>query len=244
MDKKDKNGKNNGNNRIKVYLALILIVVVVIAIAGIIAYSDKKVDVNNLSENKTLGLNDTNNTTGPKAGYSLVKLAGFNFYAADKYLSNYNTGNYFDGFVGGKDYEKTLNAEDDFDRAFINTSQLIFIMDSGKKKVIEHTEDGKYYYYPNQKTFKIEVSFKSHYIWGLDELDIFDKTSKKNRTIEDRYIDGHNVKVVHTGKGFMSQSIGENETFVYFELKDKSILIESTGVPIDWYMIESFFKLN
>lgn len=256
MDKKNKSNedkeKTNKLGRNNLFLAILIVVIIIIAIIGIgaISYNNE----NNLNNtNKTIA-NLTNNITNestnltennPKEGYSQAKLAGFNFYAPNKYLGNYNKGDYFDAFKNGKDYEKTLNAKDDFDRAFLNSAQLIFISKYGKSQKVK-SDDGTYYSYPNKTSFKIEVYPKSTYPHNFDELGIYDKefTKNKNITLENLNINGNNVKVAKTGKGFMSQNVVEDETYVYFELKDKSILIEFTNVPIDNYLIESFFKLN
>lgn len=231
-DKSDENKKESKNifSRNKLFFG-ILIVILAIIIAGIVAlnYNNESNlnNTNNTTTNITNITNVTNLTEGKKEGYSLVHLAGLDFYAPDKYLKGYKKGDYFDAFKNGKDYEKTLNAEEgSFERAHLNTAQ-IFFMPSGQNK-----------------QFKIEIWLKKDYVHNLDELGIFAKNFKKNRTIENIDINGNNVKIIKTGKVFDSQGVGPNERYVYFEINDKSILIEFTNVPIDYYLIESFFKLN
>jgi len=231
-DKSDENKKEGGNifSRNKLFFG-ILIIILAIIIAGIVAlnYNNESNlnNSNNTTTNVTNITNVTNLTEDKKEGYSLVHLAGLDFYAPDKYLKNYKKGDYFDAFKNGKDYKKTLNAEEgSFERAHLNTAQ-IFFMPSGQNK-----------------QFKIEIFPKKDYFRSFDGLGINDKNFPYNRTIENLNIDGNNVKVIKTGKGFVTQNLGEYETYVYFELKDKSILIEFTNIPIDKYLIGSFFKLN
>ncbi|KZX16694.1 hypothetical protein [Methanobrevibacter curvatus] len=219
MAKKDK----MSNNRTKIFLTILVLGIVVISAIGIFAYQKpQNIVVNNTIENNTT----TNSESEIKYGYAPVKLAGLNFYAPEKYLKKYNSKDYFDAFPGEKDYEKTLNSKDDFESAFIDIAQLSFIDK-----------------YPS-KIFQIDISYAKKYKEDLDEFDTFKKNSDLNRTITNKNIDGHIVKIIKTGSDFSRQTAGSNETYAYFELKSKSVLIQFTGIPIDEYMISSFFKLN
>ena len=149
-------------------------------------------------------------------------------------------------FKGGKDYENAkLDAKKGtWEGRPLDYAQLVFISSFGKGKKVEERNGETYYDYPNKKSFKIEIFPKLNPNYDSGELGIFDKHFEKNRTIENLNIDGNSVKVIKTGKKFDSQNIGPNERYVYFEIKDKSVLIEFTNVPIDYYLIESFFRMN
>jgi len=252
MDKKSKSSndeKKEGNVFIrnkKLFLVLLIVFLGIVAIISVVAFispDDNNLNISNQTETN-ISENLTNETSGPKAGYRLVQLAGLKFYAPEKYLKAYDKGDYFDGFVGGKDYDKILKSGDDFDIGHLNSSQLTLLESFGSKKKVNSSDGGHHYIYPNQKIFSIGVYPKKLYSTNFDEMDIFNKNSKKNRTVENVIIGGHNVKIIKTGDEFGSQSVGENETFAYFEVNDKSVLIAFTGVPIDKYLIESFFTLN
>ncbi|KZX12075.1 hypothetical protein [Methanobrevibacter curvatus] len=247
MKRKDlKNNKNHSNKRVKFLIAILLIFIFAIAIAGVVILNNDHQSINktnNINNTKNTSLVTNNTTNGPKQGYSLVTLAGLNFYAPDNYLTNYNKGDYFDAFLGCKDYEKTLNSDDSFESSFINSSYLIFI-DPKTKKILEKRDGETFYNYVTVKSSKISIYPNQDYIHNLENLGIFENKYNKNKTIEEKTINGHIYKILKTGKGFFSQDMGENETYVYFEIGDKSIELEFTGVPIDKYLIGSFFDLN
>jgi uncharacterized protein YpmS len=239
MNKKDINDKNGNNsnrkyiNRNKIFLSTIAILFIIIAILSVAISMNSPNEVTTYNNNTTTSNNNSNNISnnnsssneiGPKEGYSLVTLSKIKFYAKNEYLGSYFSGDYYECFIGDKDYDRILKEGDDFDIANLNRSQIYYSGDNGK-------------------IFKVEMYLS-------DKMDLFNyfgvdsRDDKKNITFEDIQIQGHTVTKVKTGNGYTSQAVGENETYVYFNLKGKSIILEFTGIPFDDYVIGSFFILN
>ncbi|KZX17788.1 hypothetical protein MBCUT_00830 [Methanobrevibacter cuticularis] len=210
-------------SQIWTFIFILIMVVAGVAVGYMISNDSNQEDINtlNLTNNKTFTLSTNGgNIIKPKLGYSQIELANLKFFVDDKYANLYYKGDYYDTFIGGKDYGNYSEKDDSY---------------------FPTTDYARISSYVNDSEFRISIS-SSKYPEYVNELGNIGNNSNLSR--EQINIDGHEIEISRTGKDFGSQSLSENMTTAFFDYNGKSIFIVWDGQEYDKYLLESFFQLN
>jgi hypothetical protein len=222
-DKKIK--KDENINKSKIFAIIMILFVIGIATGAIIHTimnsSDPVASPSQGNNNTT-----TQNTITPNEGYSLISLGGLDFFVKNDCAEKFKNGDYFDSFYGGKDFHTDFEHQAPWEKGPINNSQII------TSKEVNGVRE----------SFWLEISIIGDTnigdnLYQNDEI----RPGVSKEIIE---VDGRNVTIMHTSENFESQSIGPNATIAIIEHKNKLIFMMWEGIPMDMYIIESFFKLN
>ncbi|MCL2157122.1 MAG: hypothetical protein FWH54_03770 [Methanobrevibacter sp.] len=219
--KKDK----GGYNRSKIFAIIMILFVIGIA-SGAIIYTFTN-PVNPVANPTHINNNTTTENITPKEGYSLISLGGLNFFVKNDCGEKFKNGDYFDSYLGGKNYHTDYEHQAPWEKGPINNSQIVTTKET----------NGSY------ESFWLEISnigdssIVDNLYYNNDEI-------RQDVSLEIMEIDGRNVTILHTSENFSSQSIGPNATIVCFEHGEKLIFMMWEGCPVDMYIVESFFKLN